>query len=468
MTDLEITRQTAIAYNTLDPEIFNDLLSDDFEYSNDVIFGPISGKQNFQVYITVNFEVIKRAGIKLFVELAFLQEKPCLILAQVYKEDKSAYVTLDFNNGKIKRIKYINIPPHQIHLYGTGDYPGLVENPQDRYMSETIIPAKEDFLYHCKKANIQFEKLKGLHTERNLRIIDWRMKYMTLDNFHIPEEFEENEEALLFKMNYDDSIYLFYKLLEQMEEENDDERVNISFNASINGCDSNFLLATALSPTDETKYDIYIANKALLDDRYYAFYIDGGITDMNLPLLEGKFDVEPKLLVINEDGKVINSVENRAKTELKRQVMGILILNKREFQSEFNTHINSETTFKSERVQPANKYSTKKKSAVRRQIKIDFEIDLPIKGGNGNSFYNAVIIEKAILNNDYVKTEYDYLKYIGLGRGIDWKIISQEVLSKHGRTMDKIKIETTETTPDGIITQVENYYFDITECFINQ
>lgn len=33
------------------------------------------------------------------------------------------------------------------------------------------------------------------------------------------------------------------------------------------------------------------------------------------------------------------------------------------------------------------------------------------------------------------------------------------------RKIDKLKIETVQTTDDVIITQVENYYFDITDCF---
>ena len=100
---------------------------------------------------------------------------------------------------------------------------------------------------------------------------------------------------------------------------------------------------------------------------------------------------------------------------------------------------------------------------IRKLLKKDFDIDLPIKGGAGNLIDNPVIIERTRLN-DYVAVEHMVLKYLGLGRNIDWKIISQELIQNNDREIDKIKIETISTTEEEIITQIENYYFDITEC----
>ncbi len=101
---------------------------------------------------------------------------------------------------------------------------------------------------------------------------------------------------------------------------------------------------------------------------------------------------------------------------------------------------------------------------IRDLIKEDFGADLPINGGSGNSIESAVVIERSGFINDYVSTEYDYLKYIGLGRGIEWKSLGQELITHNNRTIEKIKIETKETTETEIITQIETYYFDITDC----
>ncbi len=101
---------------------------------------------------------------------------------------------------------------------------------------------------------------------------------------------------------------------------------------------------------------------------------------------------------------------------------------------------------------------------IRERIRKDFGVDLPIKGGLGNSLDTAVIVEQTEFN-DYVGIEYAFLKYIGLGRGIAWKTIGQSLEFHANKKIDKIQIETIHTTQQETITQIENYYFDITECF---
>ena len=103
---------------------------------------------------------------------------------------------------------------------------------------------------------------------------------------------------------------------------------------------------------------------------------------------------------------------------------------------------------------------------LRELIKLDFDAELEISGGIGNSLENSIIIHRTSLN-DYVGTEYFILKCLGAGRRVEWKIIGQELLSANEKKIDKIKIQTIETTAQEIITQIENYYFDITECLDN-
>ena len=94
----------------------------------------------------------------------------------------------------------------------------------------------------------------------------------------------------------------------------------------------------------------------------------------------------------------------------------------------------------------------------------DFGVELPILGGFGNSIENAVIIQRAGIN-DYAGLEHLILGCIGKGRQIKWKILGQELINHNNKKIDKIKIETEHLTEIEIITQIENYYFDITECF---
>lgn len=101
---------------------------------------------------------------------------------------------------------------------------------------------------------------------------------------------------------------------------------------------------------------------------------------------------------------------------------------------------------------------------LKQLLDHDFKVDLPISGGFGNSIDNAIIIHKFGIN-DYVGTEHFILECLGKGRKIKWKILEQQILSHDGKTIDKIKIETIQKTFFKKITQIENYYFDITECF---
>ena len=101
---------------------------------------------------------------------------------------------------------------------------------------------------------------------------------------------------------------------------------------------------------------------------------------------------------------------------------------------------------------------------IRHMLLRDFGVDLPIPGGRGNSLDNPVVLEYQV-PNDYVSIEHAYLKYLGLGRRIEWRVIKQELIERGERYYDKIKIETVQADGDDIIKKIEYYYFDITDCF---
>ena len=100
---------------------------------------------------------------------------------------------------------------------------------------------------------------------------------------------------------------------------------------------------------------------------------------------------------------------------------------------------------------------------LRAMLKADFGIDLPISGGTGNSRDGPVVIHYKV-PNDYVAVEYTVLNCLGMGRRVEWKLLQQALIEHIGRKLDQMKIETKKTTDIEIITQIENYYFDVTEC----
>lgn len=100
---------------------------------------------------------------------------------------------------------------------------------------------------------------------------------------------------------------------------------------------------------------------------------------------------------------------------------------------------------------------------LRELLLRDFNIDFPISGGTGNSRDNPIVIHRQV-PNDYTSVEYGVLECLGIGRRIEWKVIQQALMDHNDRTLDQLKVETKQITETEIITQIENYYFDITEC----
>lgn len=100
---------------------------------------------------------------------------------------------------------------------------------------------------------------------------------------------------------------------------------------------------------------------------------------------------------------------------------------------------------------------------LRALLKADFDIDFPISGGSGGLRESPIVIHYHE-PNDYVSVEYNILRCLGKGRGIEWKVIQQALLHIEGRSIDQLKIETKEITEHEVITQTENYYFDVTDC----
>lgn len=101
---------------------------------------------------------------------------------------------------------------------------------------------------------------------------------------------------------------------------------------------------------------------------------------------------------------------------------------------------------------------------LREMLLVDFEIDFPISGGTGNSRDNPILIHYQV-PNDYVGVEYGVLQCLGVGRGIEWKFLQNLIFEHNGRRIEQMKIETKWRTETELITQIENYYFDLTECF---
>jgi hypothetical protein len=101
---------------------------------------------------------------------------------------------------------------------------------------------------------------------------------------------------------------------------------------------------------------------------------------------------------------------------------------------------------------------------LRELLLADFEIDFPISGGTGNARENPIVVHYRV-PNDYVAVEYGVLRCLGVGRGVEWKLLQNSFFELDGRRIEQMRIETKWRTETEVITQIESYYFDLTECF---
>lgn len=102
----------------------------------------------------------------------------------------------------------------------------------------------------------------------------------------------------------------------------------------------------------------------------------------------------------------------------------------------------------------------------RTIIKQNFGVDLPISSGFGSDFTTAVVVLPTAPNFAYADIESDYLKYMGLLRNIEWKIISKTLINNGGKTFDVVKVETKEIAGKNNSICTEINYFDVTACKI--
>jgi hypothetical protein len=124
-------------------------------------------------------------------------------------------------------------------------------------------------------------------------------------------------------------------------------------------------------------------------------------------------------------------------------------------------HKGRETTFVSTKISldrgPAMKAGA---SDLRAMLKRDFSIDLPIAGGFGASTDDPIIIT-ATNQLEASATEMLVLRCIGKGRGVLWRTLARASIGRGSTWREQVKIETKEVNSTEIVTQTENYYFDV-------
>lgn len=100
------------------------------------------------------------------------------------------------------------------------------------------------------------------------------------------------------------------------------------------------------------------------------------------------------------------------------------------------------------------------KVSIRELLKRDFGLDLHISGGLGQrSDDPIVILDTTPLSASL--TQMQVLRGIGKGRGVLWRTLARTPFQDASTAIEQVKIETKEITNTEVISQVENYYFDV-------
>lgn len=215
----------------------------------------------------------------------------------------------------------------------------------------TITPTNDDCLKHCINAINEFKELKNIKSLYRLEYINWRLKYMELDEFIFPAEFKNNKHLMQFKRYYKKSISVYYALTEKDERDNKDERVRIDLEGERFDTKGIWSFTTALSPTnDDSKYDIELWNHALNNERYYSFYLEGNPTINAFSLMGDEFKMDVTIIIIGENGKLRFFCKNKEEIHLMSRVKGILFINTKKIQDDLQFYVSRGNQFLIERV----------------------------------------------------------------------------------------------------------------------
>jgi hypothetical protein len=90
----------------------------------------------------------------------------------------------------------------------------------------------------------------------------------------------------------------------------------------------------------------------------------------------------------------------------------------------------------------------------------DWGTDPPISGGSGGSREDPIIVT-ATDPKTVALTQLLALSGIGRGRGIFWHAIGRTMLGEQWPGIEQFKVQTVELTDTQVVTQTENYYFDV-------
>ena len=100
----------------------------------------------------------------------------------------------------------------------------------------------------------------------------------------------------------------------------------------------------------------------------------------------------------------------------------------------------------------------------REKILREFNVNLPIKGGNGSCIESPIIIDDTQKYN-YVSLEKICINYDCCIIQMEWILLKQELTIHEGKYIDVLKIRISTNGDFANNYKETNYFFDISDCF---
>ena len=126
LTEFTALQAYARMMNTMNTELFEPLLAEDFVYESQNVFQALESKQEFLDYMVPKLKTIARAKATVYAEMgtvaAYGREQPCVILAQNEKNNLVGIVLAKVAGNKLKRIDLCVVPPAEA-AERSGEYP---------------------------------------------------------------------------------------------------------------------------------------------------------------------------------------------------------------------------------------------------------------------------------------------------------------------------------------------------------
>ena len=122
MNKLEIVNEIAKGYNNLDSSLIEAVASDNVIYESQWVMSSINSKVETFKYLKHKFDIIKNSETKLFAEIAYYGEDPCIILAQDTTENKVATLLIEITNEQVSRMDICEVPNWR-NCKRTNEYP---------------------------------------------------------------------------------------------------------------------------------------------------------------------------------------------------------------------------------------------------------------------------------------------------------------------------------------------------------